>query len=293
MIVIGKAALTGAAISGGIYAVSTAVTGQQWDWGQFGKSLAVGAVSGVFSAGAGALAQGLQVYGAVPGALVKGGIQGLAGGISGGFGNAIMEGDWNAFGKGFGQGFATGFIMGCISGGIEGYKNAQSVGANKWTGSLYTNETTYNAPALKQGIPLQPNPERDCYGYALEYADSGHGNNNAAHFLGQAGNAPGADPELVARSSGIHVNRNFTGSVNSAAAYDGIGQQLSGGREVIGVMSKGGQGHVVNVTRITTADKLKIIGGGYTRVLRSTSIWDPIVGHTTGPTSFLKIVTLF
>ena len=76
-------------------------------------------------------------------------------------------------------------------------------------------------------------------------------------------------------------------------SYDNIGRNLTIGSEVIGVMSKNGQGHAVNVTSITTADKLKVIGGGYKRVVKSTSIWDPIVGHTTGPKSFLKIVTLF
>jgi len=239
-------------------------------------------------AGAGMLTQGLQVYGAIPGALIEGRIQGAAGGLAGGFGNVIMEDDWGVFGSGF----ATGFILGGISGGIEGYKNVQSVGANPWSGKLYTNDITYSTTP-KNGIPLQPNPERDCYGYALEYADAGHGNRNASHFLSQTGNAPGADPELVARSSDIHINRGFTGCVNSASAYEGIGRQLAGGKEIIGVMSRGGQGHAVNLTSITTADKLRIIGGGYKQVLRSTSIWDPIVGHTTGTGSFLKNITLF
>jgi hypothetical protein len=289
------AACWGAVINGGIYTAGVAISDggfDNWDWGQFGKSAAVGAISGAAGAGAGMLTQSLQVYGAVPGALIEGGIQGTAGGLAGGFGNVIMEDDWGAFGSGFAQGFATGFILGGISGGIEGYQNAQSVGANPWTGRQYINQNTYSATP-KGGIPLQPNPERDCYGYALEYADDGHGNRNAAHFLSQTGNAPGADPELVARSTGIHVNRAYTGRVNTASAYDGIGRQLVGGKEIIGVMSQGGQGHAVNLTRIVTADKLRIIGGGYKRVLRSTSIWDPIVGHTSGPTSFLKIITLF
>jgi hypothetical protein len=104
------AACWGAVINGGIYAASTAVTGQQWDWGQFGKSLAVGAISGAASGGAGLLTQGLQVYGAIPGAFIEGGIQGAAGGLAGGFGNVIMEDDWGAFGSGFAQGFATGLL---------------------------------------------------------------------------------------------------------------------------------------------------------------------------------------
>src|SRR5690606_33967429 len=109
----------------------------------------------------------------------------------------------------------------------------------------------------------------------------------------QANNAAGADPELVARSSGIPVNGRYTGRVNTPGSYDNIGRQLAGGSEVIGVMSKGGQGHTVNITRIVMADKLRIIGGGFTRVLKSTSVWDPLTGHIKGPSSFLKIVTLF
>jgi len=40
-------------INGGIYATATAITGQQWDWGQFGKSLAIGAISGAAGSGLG------------------------------------------------------------------------------------------------------------------------------------------------------------------------------------------------------------------------------------------------
>ena len=289
LIFIGKAALVGAAINGGIYAVSTAVTGQQWDWGQFGKSAAIGAISGVASAGAGVLASGLQVYGAIPGALVKGGIQGLAGGISGGFGNVIMQSDWNAFGKGFAQGFGTGFIMGGISGGIEGYKNAQGIGANKWTGRLYTDETTYNA-TLKQGIPLQPNPERDCYGYALEYADAGRGNKDAAYFLGEANNAPGAYAGDVAKKSGIKVN--YSQKI-SGSEWHNVGGALSTGKEILGTTSRDGVNHWVNLTGVTTANKLRVVGGGFKTVLRSSTVWDPIRGHVNGPNSFFTILSLF
>jgi len=284
------AACWGAVINGSVYAASTAIIGQKWDWGQFGKSMAVGAISGAIGAGSGMLTQGLKVYGAIPGALIKGGIQGTAGGIAGGFSNVIMENDWDAFGGGFAQGFGTGFVLGGISGGIEGFKNAQSVGANPWSGKLYTNDITYSTTP-KQGIPLQPNSERDCYGYSLEYADQGHGNRNASYFLSIAGNAPGADPELVARTAGIRVNA--AGRVVSSSIYDVLGRQLQGGKELIGVMSSGVQGHAVNIISLTTSDKLRVIGGGFRHILRSTSIWDPLVGFTNGPSSFLKIISLY
>jgi len=125
------AACWGAVINGGVYTASVALSNggfNNWDWGQFGKSLTVGVISGGIGAGAGILTQGLKVYGAIPGALVEGGIQGTAGAISGGFTNIIMNGGWGENGKNFwsgaAQGFATGFILGGISGGVEGYKNA-------------------------------------------------------------------------------------------------------------------------------------------------------------------------
>jgi RHS repeat-associated protein len=280
----------GAVINGGMYAASTVISSQQWDWGKFGKSLAVGAISGAAGAGAGMLTESLQVFGAVPGALIEGTIQGTAGGLAGGFGNVIMEDNWGAFGKGFAQGFTTGFILGGISGGIEGYKNSQSVGANVWSGKLYSNQKTYSATP-KSGVTLQPNPERDCYGYALEYADIGHGNNQASYFLGKAGNVPGADAGQVARASNLPVNwsRRISG-----AQWDNVVGSLQMGKEILGTTSRDGVNHWVNLTKITTADKWRIVGGGWSRVLQSTSVWDPITGHVVnGPTNFFSIISLF
>jgi len=138
---------------------------------------------------------------------------------------------------------------------------------------------------------LQPNPERDCYGYALEYADNGHGNNNASYFLGKAGNVPGADAGQVAGASNIPVNwsRRISG-----AQWDNVGGSLQMGKEILGTTSRDGVSHWVNLTKITTADKWRIVGGGWRRVLYSTSVWDPIIGHVVnGPTNFISIVSLF
>jgi len=287
------AACWGAVINGGIYTAGVAISNggfNNWDWGQFGKSMAVGAISGAAGAGAGMLTQGLQVYGAIPGALIEGGIQGAAGGLAGGFGNVIMEDDWGAFGSGFAQGFATGFILGGISGGIEGYQNAQGIGANPWSGKLYQNQSTYSSTP-KTGIALQPYPERDCYGYALEYADDGHGNRSASYFLGKGNNAPGAYAGDVARKSGIKVNWS---TKISGAEWDNVGGSLMQGKEILATTSRDGVSHWVNITRVTTADKWRVVGGGWKRVLRSTSVWDPIKGHVnSGPTNFFSVLSLF
>ncbi len=292
-----KAAIVGAAINGGIYAAKTAVTGQQWDWNQFGKAAAIGAIAGVASAGAGALSSAIMpsVYGAVPGALIKGGIQGVSGGISGGFGNVIMEGGWGDngcnFWKGAGQGFATGFIMGGISGGIEGYKNAQSVGANLWSGELYQNQKVYSTTP-KSGIPLQSDPSKHCYGHTCAYADAGHGNRSVADFVKKAEWADGADAGQVFKKVDKSAF-NFSAKIKGSQ-WDNIGGRLVRGGEIMGTTSRDGMSHWVNITKIVTADKWKIVGGGWKRVLFSTSVWDPNIGHTSnGPTSFFSIVSLF
>jgi len=285
------AACWGAVINGGVYAASTALTGQRWDWGQFGKSLGVGAISGGVGAGAGMLTQGLKVYGAIPGALIKGTIQGTAGGIAGGFSNVIMENDWDAFGSGFAQGFGTGFVLGGISGGIEGFKNAQSVGANPWSGKLYSKQITYSTTP-KSGIPLQPDPNKHCYAYADAYADAGHGNRSPADFIKAAGYADGADAGQVFEKIDP-ANFNWSQRI-SGAQWDNVGGSLQMGKEILGTTSHGGVNHWVNLTRITTADKWRIIGGGWKRMLYSTSIWDPSSGHVVnGPSNFLSIVSLF
>jgi hypothetical protein len=123
-----KGALIGSGISAASYGISTAISGQSWNWGQFGKSVAIGAISGAVSGGTNLWSASLMknVYGAVPGALVKGGISAAGSGIAGGFGNVIMEGNWNAFGTGFGKGAMIGGIMGGISGGMDGYLNAKN-----------------------------------------------------------------------------------------------------------------------------------------------------------------------
>jgi hypothetical protein len=99
-----------------------------WNWGQFGKSLAIGAVSGAVTGGIDIFSASLMknVYGAIPGVLVKGGLSALGSGISGGLTNVILDGNWSSFGSGFGKGALVGGLMGGFSGGLEGFANAKS-----------------------------------------------------------------------------------------------------------------------------------------------------------------------
>jgi hypothetical protein len=130
--IIGLAMLKGAAIGAGIsaatYGISTSISGQSWNWSQFGRSIAIGAISGAVTGGIDTWSTSLMknVYGAVPGALVKGGLSAAGGGILGGLGNVVMEGSWRAFGSGFGKGALVGGVMGGFSGGLEGLANAKS-----------------------------------------------------------------------------------------------------------------------------------------------------------------------
>jgi hypothetical protein len=156
---------------------------------------------------------------------------------------------------------------------------------------LYQNQSTYTATP-KSGIPLQPDAEKHCYAYADAYADAGHGNRPASDFINAAKGADGADAGQVFK----RVDRsafNFSTKV-SGNQWDNIGGRLMNGGEILGTTSRDGMNHWVNVTRITTADKWKIVGGGWKRVLRSTSFWDPVKGHVTnGPTSFFSILSLY
>ncbi len=284
------AACWGAVINGGLYTISTHIAGKEWNSGQFGKSLAVGAISGAFGAGAGLFMP--TIYGTIPGGILQGGIQGISGGIGGGFGNVIMQNDWDAFGDGFVQGFLTGFAFGAITGGIQGYKNAQGVYANEWTGKLYRNEKTYNVPSLKK-ISIDNNKDAYCTSNAFEYADNGHGNRSRFDFRKATNSVEGIDPSKMAKATGIPIN--MEGKVTDLSFYNNLGFDLENGKELIGVISNGvtGQGHTVNITKIVTAEKWKVIGGGYKPVLKASSIWDPVKGHVSGPSYFLKIISLY
>ena len=125
------AVLVGAAISGASYTVGVALSSggfNNWSWNQFSKSIAVGAVSGAVTGGVDILSASLMknVYGAIPGALVKGGLSAAGSGISGGLTNVLLDGNWSAFGPGFTKGALVGGIMGGFSGGMDGVSNAKN-----------------------------------------------------------------------------------------------------------------------------------------------------------------------
>ena len=145
---------------------------------------------------------------------------------------------------------------------------------------------------MKNGVALQPDPSKDCYAYSDAYADAGHGNRSAIDFISAAENADGADAGQVFKKLDPS-NYNWSQRI-SGSQWDNVGGSFKLGKEILGTTSRDGVNHWVNLTRITTADKWRIIGGGWKRVLYSTSMWDPIRGHVTnGPINFFSIVSLF
>jgi len=78
--IVAKAAAIGAGIGGATYGISTAVTGQSWDWGDFGRSVALGAATGAISGGVGlGVSSGLSSIG------VSSGTANFIGGFAGNF----------------------------------------------------------------------------------------------------------------------------------------------------------------------------------------------------------------
>ncbi|MFD2034504.1 DUF6443 domain-containing protein [Belliella marina] len=121
-------AMAAGATQSALFYAASLTAGNSWDWGQFGKSLAIGAISGATTGGIDVLSTSLMknVYGVIPGALVKGGLSAAGSGISSGLGNVLMDGSWSSFGSGFGKGAMIGGLMGGISGGFSGYQNAKN-----------------------------------------------------------------------------------------------------------------------------------------------------------------------
>ena len=168
-----------------------------------------------------------------------------------------------------------------------------SFGGNLVYEAEYINETTYSAQ-LKEGIPALSKPDGYCYADVLAYADAGHGNHDAQYFVNVEGGSYGADATVVAKKADLKVN--WAGKPrlkDKAAAYENMGKHIQAGKECVGAIGLESSNHWVNITSVTMADKSRVFGSGYKRVVKSTTIWNPIGGHMRGPRSFLKIGSLF
>jgi len=70
---------------------------------------------------------------------------------------------------------------------------------------------------------------------------------------------------------------------------------LMRGKEIMALVPQpDGTGHWVNITSVTTVDRLRLWGGGQRTTLLGTSIWDPQRGHVrNGGINFLTVLSLF
>ena len=272
-----------------------------WDniKGNFWKGLGyfgIGAGVGVLSAAGGAWLAGVtKAVGFGAGALIGAG----TGAFTGGATSILLNGGNNLLNNGsffdnwksnLVSGVIGGTISGAIGGGIRGYKYAKELGANPWTGEKYINEKSYNATFMKEGLPISNDTEKYCTARALEYADEGHQGRSASYFMSEIDKIStdgGADPEILAKKVGMSVD--LAGKLNSAEQIDMIGEKLSQGKEIIVVSSK----HSVNLRGLLVGDKLNLFGGGYTRTVIDSHIWDSLKGAVYGgPRYFEKIVVL-
>ena len=257
----------------------------------FGVGALVGGLSGFTG---GALAASNLALGAFTGAAIGAASGAVTGAVSGialnGLNNLIAGRDFFLeAGSSALWGAAGGAISGAISGGIRGYKLAEKMGANRWTGAKYMNMEHYGA-LPKTGIPAQPDPKQYCYAYASEYADKGHFNRKASEFIQLAGEEKGAAiSELSPRAFPKDIAQVKSSTFNESH-WAGMMQKLSSRRvEYIATIASGENGHAVNIIGMTFADKLNLLGGGSSHILYNINIWDPITGasRTISPSSII------
>lgn len=263
--------------------------------GYFFAGAAVGAAgAGVASWAANAT----MALGALPGALVGAGVGAATGGatsiLSNGFNNMLGgRGFFEGWGSSLGSGALSGAISGALSGASEGYDRAVSEGANKWTGYKVIHEETYVAKWYKTFMMTQPDPSKYCYAAGLTNASFGYDGVPFNDFVAAGGFAPGADPFQVAVDYYGGTNTStvtITGKYRpDGTNYRDFGRGLQYGTQTLGTANN----HVVNITKMTIGEKLKVYGGGTKFFLKSTEVWDPAVGkYISGPTRFDKITTL-
>ena len=266
-------------------------------WGALGY-FGVGAAVGAASAYAGGwIADASKALGLFPGMLVGGAMGGATGAASSflltGMSNVVGGQNFMSnMGGSVTSGLLSGFISGAISGGIKGFKAAKKVGANPLTGSKVIDETIINYPNVKSlsdiqaktGIPPQVDPTKQCYGTAMAYADSGHGNRTAEYFVGKAMNADGADPGTFVKDA---IPESFPTAAYTSRMkikeWQQLGGMLSNPRiEVIGLQGSDiFHAHAVNVLGLQLGKKLSIFGGGLTKLkVLNSFIWNPTGGVT-------------
>ncbi|WP_410221845.1 RHS repeat-associated core domain-containing protein [Pedobacter sp.] len=144
LIFVAKAAITGAAIAAVSYTASVAFSKggfDNWNWGQFGKSIGFGAVSGIATAGIGSAFGeigkfGHEVLRGLAHGIAQGGISELSGGnflqgfAAGGLGSLAGSG-WQAWGGKVAESGLGNIAFSALSGGV----GAELTGGDFWQGA--------------------------------------------------------------------------------------------------------------------------------------------------------------
>lgn len=153
------APLIGALISAASYTIQVAVSDggfNNWNWGDFGKGIATGAVSGIVGGWAANAVKGVFAAGA--GGFGVGAATGAAAGGVGGLTSGTLDTWLNGgdLGEGFLNGFKTGLIGGLsggiIGGGISGISNLIK-GKPFWMSYPRPEVTTAVAPSIEKPSP--------------------------------------------------------------------------------------------------------------------------------------------
>ena len=156
-------AIVGGIIGAVAYTVTTLVTGQDWDWSAFGRSVAVGVIAGAITATCGICGSGLWAN-IAGGAAIGAGIGALGYAADRGIEylqTGTLEWDWGQFGLSVGIGAAAG-----AAGGYMRWRSLQKPAATPVKGSTAARETVPGTPddilasrARLQGIVDDVNAE--------------------------------------------------------------------------------------------------------------------------------------
>ncbi|MDP2188103.1 MAG: FG-GAP-like repeat-containing protein [Sphingobacteriaceae bacterium] len=226
-------ALIGAGVSAAIYSTSTAISGQKWDWGAFGRATAFGAVGGALGGGLGTLGAQLGTFGQSLGYNVLSNVAsnsaaafafgsdvtagGLVGMVAGGFIGAGM-GNFSGISGGALKNIvaelAFGAVKGAVTGGFGGAIGAAIDGSNM--GQAFVQGAKYGAIAGSTLAGLNVISMGAAYMPSRSYGD--FGTNSPVYrrgtFLTKA---------LAGEGSGIAIGRNLvTHQMNENNAYRGV-----------------------------------------------------------------------
>lgn len=299
LIFIGKAALTGAAIAAVGYTASVAFSKggfDNWNWGQFGKSVGIGAISGVATAGLGSMFGevgkfGTELLRAGAHGLVNGGLSELSGGsflqgfASGSLGSLTGSG-WQAWGGNFAKSGVGMIGFSALSGGV----GQELAGGDFWRGAATAaTVATLNHLAHKGIDPKKKDTRKQDAakkvkeaGTSLEVVDAmdelsrkaGASKSLKGLKLGKAGGLIAATGEIAYNTAeyadgqinGYQLTYRTTGTVGSAILGAKIGATYGG---VAGLVTGALLGYGISTSETSIVLTLQNLRTGYNNFINS------------------------